>query len=283
MPAPHIGPPPPGAAADWTIPQRWDEYTAEEHAVWDTLFDRQAAQLQDRACAPYLAGLDLLRFDHGGIPEFGELSERLRKLTGWEVVCVPGLVPESIFFEHLASKRFVAGRFIRRMDQLDYLEAPDIFHDVFGHVPLLGNPVFAAYLQAYGARASEDPALVTRMARLYWYTIEFGLVREHGRTKLYGAGIVSSHGESEYALDSTVPNRLGFDLPRVLRTDYRTDDFQESYFVLDSFETLLDRTLQTDFTALSAELDALPDLVPGAVLTGDTVLHRGTRETAVAA
>ena len=283
MPAPNIGPPPPGAAADWTIPQRWSDYTPEEHRVWDTLFQRQAAQLQHRATQPYLAGLDLLRFDHGGIPEFGELSERLDKLTGWQVVCVPGLVPEAIFFEHLANKRFVAGRFIRRMDQLDYLEEPDIFHDVFGHVPLLGNPVFAAFLHEYGKRASADPKLVTRMARLYWYTIEFGLVREAGALKLYGAGIVSSHGESEYALDSSIPNRIAFDLARVLRTDYRTDDFQESYFVLDSFETLLDRTLQTHFAALAAELDALPDLAPGAVLASDTVITRGTRQTAVAA
>lgn len=283
MPAPTLGPPPPGAAADWTVPQRWADYTAEEHGVWDTLFERQARQLRGRTARAYLEGLDLLRSDRGGIPDFALLSERLMALTGWQVVCVPGLVPEAIFFDHLANRRFVAGRFIRRRDQLDYLEEPDVFHDVFGHVPLLGNPVFASYLQAYGARASVDPGLVTRMARLYWYTIEFGLVREDDDLKLYGAGIVSSHGESAYALDSEVPNRIGFDLPRVLRTDYRTDDFQETYFVLDSFETLLDRTLETDFGALAAELAHLPDLEPGTVMAGDQVIHRGQPRIAAAA
>ena len=272
MPAPMIGPPPPGAAADWTIPQRWADYTAEEHAVWDLLFARQEAQLRGQAAAPYLNGLEFLRAEGGGIPDFDRLSNHLRAATGWQVVCVPGLVPEAIFFEHLANKRFVAGRFIRRRDQLDYLEEPDIFHDVFGHVPLLADPVFAAFLQAYGQRASATPALVGRMARLYWHTIEFGLVREEGRVKLYGAGIVSSHGESDYALHSPKPPRIAFDLPRVLRTDYITNDLQGAYIVLDSFAELLARTLETDFVALSAELDQMADIAPGAVVAGDRLI-----------
>ncbi|MDT7934672.1 MAG: phenylalanine 4-monooxygenase [Sphingomonadaceae bacterium] len=281
MAAPPLGPPPPGAASDWTIPQRWADYTADEHAVWSLLATRQREQLRDRACSAYLAGLELMTAEPG-IPDLARLSDQLRELTGWEVVCVPGLVPERVFFEHLARRRFVAGRFIRRMDQLDYLEQPDIFHDVFGHVPLLADPTFAAFLEAYGRKATEHPELTDRLARLYWYSIEFGLVREDGAIKLYGAGIVSSHGESEYALDSAVPNRLGFDLRRILRTDYRTDDLQESYFVLDDFGTLLDETLATDFVALSAELDSEPVLPPGALLPGDRVIHRGVREAIAA-
>ncbi len=282
MPAPLIGPPPPGAAADWTIPQRWAEYTDEEHAVWDLLFARQQAQLGDRAARPYLAGLDILRAEGNGIPDFAKLSEHLTTATGWQVVCVPGLVPEAVFFEHLANRRFVAGRFIRRRDQLDYLEEPDIFHDVFGHVPLLADPVFAAFLHAYGARASAEPRLVGRMARLYWHTIEFGLVREDGRIKLYGAGIVSSHGESAYALDSAVPPRIAFDLPRVLRTDYITNDLQPAYVVLDSFAQLLATTLETDFTALSAELDAVPDIAPGELVATDRLIAPEMREALAA-
>ncbi len=272
MPAPLLGPPPPGAAADWTIPQRWADYTAEEHAVWDLLFARQQAQLGNRAARPYLAGLEILRAEGNGIPDFARLSEHLGAATGWQVVCVPGLVPEAVFFEHLANRRFVAGRFIRRRDQLDYLTEPDIFHDVFGHVPLLADPVFAAFLQAYGARACAEPALVGRMARLYWHTIEFGLVREDGEIKLYGAGIVSSHGESDYALGSVRPHRIAFDLPRVLRTDYITNDLQPAYMVLDSFSKLLARTLETDFAGLSAELDRLPDIAPGALVPGDRLI-----------
>ena len=274
MAAPSIGARPPGTAPDWTMPQRWADYTAEEHRTWDTLFARQQAQLADRAAAPYLRGLEILRAEGGGIPDFELLSEHLTAATGWRVVCVPGLVPEAVFFEHLAHRRFVAGRFIRRPDQLDYLEEPDIFHDVFGHVPLLADPVFAAFLQAYGERASSDPRLVHRMARLYWHTIEFGLVREDGRLKLYGAGIVSSHGESAWALDSEVPPRIAFDLPRVLRTDYITHTVQPAYVVLDSFAQLLARTLETDFVALSAELDQLPDIAPGELVPSDRVIAR---------
>ena len=223
--------PPPGAAADWTVPQDWVSYTPADHATWDTLFRRQVAMLHDRAAPEFLAGLDILRLSRPGIPDFAELSERLYQATGWEVVAVPGLVPDAVFFDHLANRRFVAGRFIRRPDQLDYLSEPDVFHDVFGHVPLLANPVFADYMQAYGQgglRAQSMDALVN-LARLYWYTVEFGLVRTPQGLRIYGAGIVSSHGESVFALDDPSPNRLGFDLSRLLRTGYRIDTYQQSY------------------------------------------------------
>jgi len=269
--------PPPGAAADWTIPQDWRSYTAGEHAVWDRLFTRQSAMLRDRASPAFLRGLDVLRMSKPGIPDFEELSERLAGLTGWRVAAVPGLVPDDVFFRHLANRTFVAGRFIRRPDQLDYLQEPDVFHDVFGHVPLLADPVFADYMQAYGEGGlrSQSFDALHRLARLYWYTVEFGLVRYGGALKLYGAGIVSSHGESVFALDDPSPNRIGFDLRRIMRTQYRIDDFQQTYFVVDSFQELLSRTLETDFAPLYRELAQSSDLPPDAVLETDLVIHGG--------
>jgi phenylalanine-4-hydroxylase len=172
--------PPEGAGADWTVPQNWDAFTAEDHAVWDTLYERQIKLLPGRASKAFLRGLDLLKLSESGIPNFEELSERLMKATGWQVVAVPGLVPDDVFFDHMANRRFVAGNFIRRADQLDYLQEPDVFHDVFGHVPLLADPVFADYMEAYGRgglRALEHGAL-KQLSRLYWYTVEFGLIEE---------------------------------------------------------------------------------------------------------
>jgi phenylalanine-4-hydroxylase len=271
--------PPPGAAADWTIPQDWARYTPAEHAMWDTLFQRQSAMLQGRAADAFLNGLDVLHMSRPGIPDFAELSERLMALTGWQVVAVPGLVPDEVFFGHLAERRFVAGRFIRTPEQLDYIQEPDVFHDVFGHVPLLSNPVFADYMQAYGRgglRAAGAGA-IAMLSRLYWYTVEFGLVRQGDGLKLYGAGIVSSHGESVFALDDPSPNRLGFNLRRLLRTAYRIDDFQQTYFVIDSFEDLLRQTLETDFGPLYAELAGLPVLPIETILPDDQLIWRGSQ------
>ena len=268
----------PTPAADWTVPQRWEAYTPAEHAVWDTLFERQTAMLRDRAAPAFLRGLEVLELSHSGIPDFAELSARLQALTGWSVVAVPGLVPDDVFYGHLAERRFVAGRFIRSADSLDYLEEPDVFHDVFGHVPLLADPVFADYMQAYGRgglRAASVGA-IARLARLYWYTVEFGLVRDGDALKLYGAGIVSSRGESQFALDDPSPNRLGFDLRRLMRTPYRIDDFQQLYFVIDSFDDLLRQTLETDFGPLYAELADTPDFAIDAILPGDRVFTRGS-------
>jgi phenylalanine-4-hydroxylase len=264
---------------DWTIPQDWTRYTAEEHATWDRLFARQTALLPGRAAPEFLDGLDILRLSRPGIPDFAELSERLHAATGWQVVAVPGLVPEEVFFEQLANRRFVAGRFIRRPDQLDYLEEPDVFHDVFGHVPLLAHPVFADYMQAYGQgglRAMRHGA-IGKLARLYWYTVEFGLMRSGDGLAIYGAGIVSSRGESLFALEDPSPNRIGFELERVMRTRYRIDDFQQAYFVIDSFDQLLRVTLETDFAPLYARLETLPDLDIATILPDDTVLTRGTQ------
>jgi phenylalanine-4-hydroxylase len=273
------GSPPPGAAPDWTVPQRWDRYTPEDHATWDTLFERQARLLPGRVTPLFLEGLDMLRLSKPGIPDFEELSERLMKATGWQVVAVPGLVPDSVFFDHLANRRFVAGNFIRRPNQLDYLQEPDIFHDVFGHVPLLTHPVFADYMQAYGQggqRAAASGA-IAKLARLYWYTVEFGLVRAGDDLQLYGAGIVSSFSESRFALEDPSPNRIALDLRRVMRTQYRIDDFQQTYFVIDSFEDLLDQTLNTDFGPIYAELADAPDIGTEEILPSDHVYTRGTQ------
>lgn len=267
------------AAADWTVPQEWDRYGAAEHAMWDHLFARQAAMLDGRIVPEFLAGLDILRMTRPGIPNFGELSERLMKATGWQVVAVPGLVPDAVFFDHLANRRFVAGRFIRTPDQTDYLQEPDVFHDVFGHVPLLANPVFADYMQAYGQGGLRADGLgaIDRLARLYWYTVEFGLIQRGDGLRLFGAGIASSFGESVFALDDPAPNRLGFDLKRVMRTPYRIDDYQQTYFVIDSFEDLLRQTVETDFAPLYAELDGASDFAIDAVLPTDRVFNRGTQ------
>jgi phenylalanine-4-hydroxylase len=271
--------PPEGASADWTISQDWAAYTQEEHRVWDTLFDRQAKLLPGRASNAFLRGLDVLRLSKPGIPDFEELSERLMKLTGWQVVAVPGLVPDAVFYEHLANRRFVAGNFIRRADQLDYLQEPDVFHDVFGHVPMLADPVFADYVVAWGKGGLRSMQFnsIHRLARLYWYTVEFGLIEEPEGLRIYGSGILSSHGESLFALDDPSPNRIRFDLKRVMRTDYRIDDFQQNYFVIPSFEELLRTTVETDFAPLYAEMDGLEDIPIAEIVAGDDVITRGTQ------
>lgn len=276
--------PPPGAAADWTIAQDWDAFTADEHKMWDRLFARQSAMLPGRASEAFLRGIDVLRLEKPGIPDYRELNARLMAATGWQVVAVPGLVPDEVFFDHLANRRFPAGNFIRTPEQLDYLKEPDVFHDVFGHVPMLADPVFADYMVAYGEgglRSLKFDAL-KQLARLYWYTVEFGLIREAGGLRIYGAGIVSSYAESVFALDSDSPNRIGFDLARVMRTDYRIDDFQQNYFVIDSLDQLLDTTVNTDFAPLYAANDALPPIAIADILPGDAVITRGTQDYALA-
>ncbi len=262
--------------ADFTVDQGWESYSAEDHAIWRQLFDRQACLLPGRVVPEFLEGLEFLAVAADGIPDFRRLNELLGKATGWEIVAVPGLVPDEIFFDHLANRRFPATNWIRSRAQLDYLEEPDLFHDVFGHVPLLANPVFADYMQAYGKgglRACGKGAL-QYLARLYWYTVEFGLITTDEGLRIYGAGIVSSKTESKFCLESASPNRIGFDLERVMSTRYRIDDFQESYFVIKSFMHLFDATAQ-DFAPIYRRLDAAPDYEPGLLLASDDLLSRG--------
>jgi phenylalanine-4-hydroxylase len=242
--------------------------------MWDRLFARQSELLVGRAVPAFLNGLDVLHLSKPGIPDFAELSERLGKLTGWSVVAVPGLVPDEVFFDHLAHRRFVAGRFIRRPDQIDYLKEPDVFHDLFGHAPLLSDPVFADYMQAYGEGGLRAARLgaIERLARLYWHTVEFGLIATPQGLRIYGSGIVSSHGESLYALEDPRPPRIAFDMRRVMRTRYDIDHFQSAYFVIDSFAGLLKLTLETDFAPLYLELARTGDIAPGEVIAEDRLI-----------
>ncbi len=248
---------------DCTIEQNWESYSEEAHATWRLLFDRQQRLLEGRACREYLDGLGRLGVEADGIPDFRRLGDILERATGWRIVAVPGLVPDGVFFAHLAGRRFPSTCFIRRRDQLDYLQEPDVFHDICGHVPLLMNPVFADYMQAYGEGGLKALGLghLPRLARLYWYTVELGLISTEEGPRIYGSGILSSAGESVYCLDDPRPRRLRFDLRRIMRTRYRIDDFQELYFVIDDFQELFDAT-RPDFAPIYREVAALSDLEP---------------------
>lgn len=270
--------------ADWTIDQGWQHYSAAEHATWRTLFERQSRLLPGRACAAFLAGMRALPIGPEQIPDFRRLSEVLMRHTGWQVVAVPGLVPDEVFFDHLAHRRFPAGQFIRSPQQLDYLQEPDVFHDVFGHVPMLMHPVIADYIQAYGQGGlrAQRLGVLPLLARVYWYTVEFGLVQEPEGLRIYGAGIASSASESLFALDDAAPHRIGFRLERVMRTLYRIDDFQESYFVLPDLDALL-ALARIDFAPVYAHVQGQPEIAPGVLLPDDLVLHQGRGRHAAAA
>ena len=238
---------------DYTIDQDWSSYSAAEHNRWDRLFKRSRAILRDRACDEFIAMMHALKLSGSGIPNMERLSDRLEKLTGWRVVPVAELVPDDVFFNHLANRRFPAGAFIRSEQEMDYLEEPDVFHDVFGHVPLLANPVYANFMQAYGKGGQRAISLgrLPNLARLYWYTVEFGLIRTAAGLRIFGAGIMSSTTESVFALESDSPNRIDFELERVMRTKYLIDDFQQTYFVIESFEKLLDDCYQDLLRSIS--------------------------------
>jgi phenylalanine-4-hydroxylase len=265
-------------AADWTIDQDWPSYTPEEHDRWNRLYARQSRLLPGRACEAFLEAADRLELARAGIPDFAELSERLARLTGWRVAPVAGLIPDDAFFDHLANRRFPAGAFIRPEGEFDYLSEPDVFHDVFGHVPLLADPVYAAFLEAYGrgGRRALQLGRLHNLARLYWYTVEFGLIAAPEGLRIFGAGILSSPGESVFALESASPNRVAFDLRRIMRTRYIISDYQQTYFVVDSFEKLLEECYQ-DFGALYEELDDVQELEAGELAPGDRILTRGDR------
>jgi phenylalanine-4-hydroxylase len=263
--------------ADWTIDQGWERYGAQEHGVWKTLFERQSKLLPGRACDEFVRGMAELPIGADEIPDFRRLSDALMRRTGWQVVAVPGLVPDEVFFDHLANRRFPSGRFIRQPHQLDYLEEPDVFHDVFGHVPLLMHPVIADYIQAYGQGGlrAQKLGVLDKLSRVYWYTVEFGLVMQKEGLRIYGAGIASSATESVFSLDDASPNRLRFELERVMRTRYRIDDFQETYFVIESLDELLGLA-QIDFAPQYRRIDGLPAFEPGDVLGSDRVVTRGS-------
>ena len=256
------------ARPDFTLPQDAVGYNSIDHATWRTLYARQAALLPRHAAAAYRAGLARLPFA-GGVPDFGAVSALLRAATGWSLVAVPGLIPDHAFFEHLAARRFPVTNWIRRPEELDYIVEPDVFHDAFGHVPLLTEPSFAAFLEAYG-RLGQEAARVgalTPLARLYWHMVEFGLIEEGGGPRAYGAGILSSSAETAHATESPRPRRLRFDPWRVLRSDYFIDDLQPTYFVVRDYAELFDAMRRLP-ALLPAACDAEP-IPPGAPAPDD--------------
>jgi phenylalanine-4-hydroxylase len=259
-----------GRLADHTIEQNWQAYAEDEHAVWRLLFERQQKLLKRRACREYLDGLQQLGVAAHGIPDFRRLSDILDRATGWRIVPVPGLVPDDVFFAFLAARRFPSTCFIRRRDQLDYLQEPDVFHDIAGHVPMLMSPVFADYMQAYGEGGLKAVHLghLNHLARLYWYTVEFGLIATDEGLRIYGSGILSSAGESVYCLKDSHPHRLRFDLRRVMRTQYHIDRYQETYFVIDDFAQLFAAT-RPDFAPIYREISVLPEISAEAILPED--------------
>jgi len=263
------------------VEQPWLDYGADDHATWGTLYTRQRELLAGRACDEFLQAQDAMGMDARSIPRFDQLNEVLGAATGWTLVGVEGLLPELDFFDHLANRRFPVTWWIRRPEQIDYIAEPDLFHDLFGHVPLLMNPMFADYMQAYGRGGVKAHGIgadaLQNLTRLYWYTVEFGLIRQPDGLRIYGAGIVSSKGESLHSLESAAPNRIGFGLERIMRTRYRIDTFQKTYFVIDSFEQLMQATAP-DFTPIYARLAEQESIPAGEVREGDRVHQRGTGE-----
>ena len=273
---------PASVGEDWLEPAQ-RSYGADENKVWDELFARQIEVLPGRAASTFLAGLDKLDLGRGGVPEFARMSEELGALTGWSVVPVPMLIPDHVFFWHLANRRFPAGNFIRSRGQFDYIQEPDVFHDVFGHVPMLTDPTYADYMQEYG-RAGWKAMRANRLkalGALYWYTVEFGLILEADGLRAYGAGILSGPSEAVFSLEAQSPNRIMLNVDRVMRTDYVIDDLQPSYFVIESFKELYHDTVERDFDRLYRSLPAAFTYANSAVIDIDDVLHRGTQEYAL--
>jgi phenylalanine-4-hydroxylase len=248
------------AGADYTCPQDYSRYTDVDHDTYRRLYERQVALLPGRACKEFIAGLPSLGPSHH-IPRFEQVNEGLMKATGWEIVGVPGLIPEVPFFTLLANRKFPVTDWIRTPEEFDYIVEPDIFHDLFGHVPLLYDPVFADHMQEYGKGGLKAHRLgaCELLSRLYWYTIEFGLIRQKDGLRAYGAGILSSPGELQHAVESNEPQRLPLDVERVMRTRYKIDSYQQTYFVIDSFQELFDKTAP-DFTPIYERVKDLPEL-----------------------
>lgn len=270
------------ASIFFTVPQK--QFTADEHDIWRTLYKRQLEVLPNRAIGLFMDSLSTLGINQDRIPGFAEVNEILMKRTGWQVVPVPGLIPDEPFFELLANRRFPSGNFIRTQEQLDYIQEPDVFHDLFGHVPLLADPVFGDYMEAYGKGGLKAAKLGTieKLARLYWYTVEFGLIQEPQGLRIYGAGILSSPTESVFSLESPSPHRIKFNLQRILQTQFQIDDFQDNYFIINDFKQLFDETFK-DFAPIYTGLGGKPEYEPGMLVKGDVIVHRGTGAYAIEA
>jgi phenylalanine-4-hydroxylase len=258
--------------ADYTVDQDWPAYSAAEHALWRRLYARQSALVPQYACDEFIDILAELNFG-AGIPKFSDINPRLKAATSWQIVAVPGLLPDDVFFTHLANRRFPVTVWLRNEKEFDYIVEPDIFHDFFGHVPLLFNHTFADYLEAYGKGGVKAKGLnaLDYLARLYWYTVEFGLIETPQGLRTYGAGILSSGGELPFCVESEKPNRIGFDLLRVMQSKYKIDTFQETYFVIRNFQQLFDATAP-DFTPYYDILRTRPELAANARISTDCVI-----------
>jgi phenylalanine-4-hydroxylase len=270
---------PAGLGEDWLEPAQ-RTYSAAEHGLWDELYARQMQLMPGHACREYMHGLERLDLGRGGVPDFNSISEELQSLTGWTVVPVPMLVPDHVFYYHLANRRFPAGNFIRTREHFGYIQEPDVFHDVFGHVPLLTDPVFAQYMEAYG-RAGWKALKYNRLkalSALYWYTVEFGLILEGDDLRIYGAGILSGPTETVFSLASPSPNRVHLNVDRVMRTDYTISDLQATYFVIESFSELFHLTEQRGFEPIYETLAPAFQYAKTAALDTDHIYHRGTQE-----
>lgn len=239
---------------DYVVPQCWDAFTADDHAVWDLLFARQVELLGTRVVAPFFDGIDLLRLSHPGVPDLAELNAILEPRTGWRTVAVTGLVPDEIFFAMLSERVFPVGNFIRRREQLDYLEEPDCFHDLFGHIPMLAHHEFAAMVEHVGRMGGAAIAVGhgELISRIYWHSVEFGLALERGELKILGAGLASSFGEAHFSLESDTVERAPFSVRQAVRTAYRNDVFQPLYLVSGSVEGTIGEILGTQAKDLIA-------------------------------
>jgi phenylalanine-4-hydroxylase len=257
---------------DYTVDQDYSKYSQAEQDLWKRLYARQSALVPQYACDEFIEILGALNFS-AGIPHFDEINAMLYPATRWKLVAVPGLLPDDVFFEHLANRRFPTTVWIRTPEEFEYIVEPDIFHDFFGHVPLLFNKTFADYLEAYGKGGVKAKGLnaLDYLARLYWYTVEFGLINTSRGLRTYGAGILSSAGELPYCVTSRKPNRIQFDLLRVMQSNYKIDTFQETYFVIDSFKELFDATAP-DFTPYYADLRTRSDLRANEVIDSDRLV-----------
>lgn len=265
------------ARSDWLIDQNWSSYSVEDHHTWSILFDRMTKKLDQKCSSLFIEGVQLLDLNPHQIPNFAQLSERLKPYTGFEVVGVSGLIPDDVFFNHLANRRFPAGCAIRKPNELDFAEEPDVFHDVYGHVPLLMIPEMADFMQACGKAAvvAHRKGMLDFIARLYWYIVEVGLLRENNKIVCFGAAINSSVKEVEFALNDQSPNRIIFDLERVMCSDFWIYDLQNTYFVLEGVDQLKE-IANTDFDALISKLLDKPKISLGSVRDSDRILSLGS-------
>jgi phenylalanine-4-hydroxylase len=265
------------ASSDYTVVQDYTRYSDEDQDIWRTLFARQSPLLERYAAPEVLHGMRALGASADRIPNFEHINGTLQAATGWRIVAVPGLIPDQVFYSHLAQRRFPVSVWMRNRSELDYLQEPDLFHDFFGHVPLLTNPTFARFMQAYGQAGpkADSHHAIKMLARLYWYTVEFGLIKTASGVRAYGAGILSSKGETVFSIDSPKPNRVAFDLVRVMRTDYLIDDYQQTYFVLDNFDQLFHAGYDTDFAPIYQQYADQPGYPPDELLPADKLVASG--------